>query len=468
MAFLHGRIDYERAAAEKMTAYDFKLDRMRELLALLGDPQETIPAVHITGTKGKGSTAVMAAEMLTAAGYRTGLFTSPHISVFEERMRVDGRPPDERRSADLLEDVAAAVLQLDVQGPAMRPTYFEIATAMAWLYFRRERCDFVVLEVGLGGRLDSTNLCRPEVTVITNVSRDHTNVLGETVQEIAAEKAGILKPNVPVVCGVVDPDVVTLIRRRAEELDAKLLQRGRDFDDVYRRPVTIQSARVDSPSAPGESPGANYLVDVRTPYSRFSSLPLRLAGAFQGKNAAAAVTAVDVLRNRGFSISDEAIVAGMNNVHWPLRLEVLRTDPLVIVDAAHNEAAAAALVTALRTEFPAGRRTLIFAASRDKPVERIAAELFPAFDAVVLTQFVANPRAIPPEQLAARIASAGNSPRMLTAADPSAACSLALKSAGDGDLICATGSFYLAAEVRQILQGESPAVSPTAIVPALM
>jgi dihydrofolate synthase / folylpolyglutamate synthase len=472
--FLHSRIDYERAAAEKLTARDFKLDRMAELLARLGNPQETIPAVHITGTKGKGSTAVMTAEMLTAAGYRTGLFTSPHVSAFEERMRVDGRMPSREECTDLLDEVAAEVMRLDVQGPAMRPTYFEIATAMAWLYFRRRQCDFVVLEVGLGGRFDSTNLCRPEVAVITNVSRDHMHVLGNTAREIAAEKAGIIKPHIPVVCGVERPDAAEVIHAAAARCESPLYQSGRDFDAVYRRHI---------PGISGNPRDVSPTVDVTAPFTTFTSLPLTLRGEHQARNAATAVTAIDVLRNRGFAIFDTAVAAGMANVRWPLRLEVLRRSPIVIADAAHNEASAAALVAALRSEFTAERRILVFAASRDKDVPAIAANLFPAFDTVIATQFVGNPRAIPPGELADQVAEAASfranrsgteagsfgfgGGRLLTAANPLEAYALALEMSAAGDLICASGSFYLAAEVRNAVLGaplpeELPTAAPTA------
>lgn len=428
MAFLTARIDYERAAADSLTARGFKLDRMRELLARLGDPQSTIPAVHIAGTKGKGSTAVMTAEILAAAGLRTGLFTSPHVAAFEERMRVNGEMPSQAGFVELLDRVAPVVRELDERGPEMRATYFEIATAMAWLYFVRERCDLAVLEVGLGGRLDSTNLCRPEVTAITNVSRDHMHLLGNTPVEIAAEKAGIIKPGVPILCGETRPEPAAVITAIAAEREAPLLRRDVDFRSTYRRD------------------GNGAVVDVETPRGRYEAIPLTLAGAYQADNAALAVTAIDVLRERGFAIPREAVARGMANVRWPLRLEVLGREPTIVVDAAHNEASAAALVGALRAEFPAERRTLIFAASRDKDVERIAAALFPAFDTIVLTQFVGNPRAIPPRELRARVAEFATDVHV--AHTPAEALAQALATARPQDLICATGSFYLAAEVR--------------------
>lgn len=448
MRFLAARIDYERAAAERLTTRDFKLDRMRELLARLDDPQETIPAVHIAGTKGKGSTAVMTAEILAASGYRTGLFTSPHIAAFEERMRVDGRSPDRDVCVELLNEVAGVVVQMDVESPAMQPTYFEIATAMAWLDFRRERCDFAVLEVGLGGRLDSTNLCRPEATVLTNVGLDHTNILGKSISKIAREKAGIIKPHVPVVSGVMHPEARRIVQQTAFEHQADLLQSGEEIvfehhaggDD--RRPATV---------------------DVVLPFSRYDAVPLTLVGRHQGANAALAVATADLLDRRGYHVPREAVFAGMTNVRWPLRFERIGDSPAFVVDAAHNADSALAVVDTLNAEYPGRRKTLIFAASRDKDVERLAEILFPHFDGVILTSFLGNPRSVPPDELQARTAGRSRfAPRL--AADPRAAVNLALCDSSPDDVVCATGSFYLAAEVRGVLTAndagiESPGVA---------
>jgi len=475
MAFLNDRINYERAAAQKMFARGVKLDRMRELLALLGNPQETIPVVHIAGTKGKGSTAVMAAGILTASGYRTGLFTSPHVSVFEERMRVDGVCPSAEECVELVREVAAAVAVLDGQDAALSPTYFEIATAMAWLYFREAKCDFVVLEVGLGGRLDATNLCRPEVTVITNVSRDHTSILGNTKEKIAREKAGIIKPHVPLVSGVDHPGAREVVRQRAAEQRAAIFQWKRDFRFQYT------PKRDEDRTLPA-------MVNVVTPWNRYNNVPLPLAGIHQAQNAALAVTAIDVLRQRGYGVPVEAVGTGMAGVRWPLRLEVVQKSPMVIVDAAHNAASAEALVAALKAEFPARRNTLIFAASRDKNVERLAEILFPYFDDVILTRFVGNPRAIPPEEIRERTTTCPNriagdeavrteSPATdrkpgfskkpgfcAVAENPHDAVTAAMNHSDGDDLTCATGSFYLAAEVRSILlEQHAPGMPPEAV-----
>lgn len=476
IAYLSGRIDYERAAAERMTTRDFKLDRMRELLARLGDPQETIPAVHVAGTKGKGSTAAMTAEILTAAGYRTGLFTSPHIAAFEERMRVDGASPSRETCVELLNEVAAAVLTMDVQGPALQPTYFEIATAMAWLYFRRQRCDFVVLEVGLGGRLDSTNLCRPEVTVITNVSLDHTNVLGHTVPEIAREKAGVIKPHVPVISGATDPAARDIVRAVAEFNEADRLQQDETIDFEYHRTgardprsgsrvdgsalmIDGQRDRLDRPSpithrpdhhsplATHQSPAT---VDVELPRARYDAVPLMLVGSHQAANAALAIAAADLLDRRGYHVPPQAVYAGMANVRWPLRFEVIGEEPIFVIDAAHNAASAEALANTVAAEFGDRRKTLVFAVSREKEVERIAESLFPRFDRIVLTRFLGNPRAVSPRELMYRTRGLCRG-SVVTAENPASAIARARRETSEGEIVCATGSFYLAAEVRDVL-----------------
>lgn len=460
LAFLNARLNYERTAAEKVSVRDFKPDRMQRLLALLGNPQNTIPAVHIAGTKGKGSTAVMVAEILQAGGYRTGLFTSPHVRDFEERMQVNGRCPPAETLVALTDETAEAVEHLDRLGPEYGPTYFEIAMAMAWQFFRRECCDFVVLEVGLGGRLDATNICHPEVTVLTNVSRDHMHLLGNTPAEIAAEKAGIIKSHIPVVSGVLHPAARKVIRDTTREHSADLYELQRDIRYLRRRtPEKI-------PAAGSLRALSGSFLDVETPFTGYENLPLTLAGAHQAANAALAVSAVDVLRRRGYPVPAEAVSAGLSAVRWPIRLEVLGTSPLLIADAAHNEASVTATVRALREEFPAGPRTLLFGVSRDKDVEQLAAVLFPHFDRIILTRFLGNPRAVDPEELEQRTA-AFASGELSTADDPKSAVNAARLCTPEHGLICATGSFYLAAEVRTLLCAEEPAtetVPPPAIV----
>ena len=452
MEFLSRRINYERTAMDRRAARAIKLERMRALLSLLENPHEQCPAVHVAGTKGKGSTAVMIAEMLAAAGYRVGLFTSPHVATFAERMAVNGARATQRQIVALVNRVAPEVERLDREDEWNAPTYFEIATTMAWLFFREQKTEIDVLEVGLGGRLDSTNVCRPELTVITNISLDHTQVLGESLREIAREKAGIIKPGIPVVSGVQEADAREEILAVAARHSAAVRQLGDDIRYTYHRAVRTNGSTVPAS------------VDVENPFKKHLAIPLTLAGEHQAANAALAVTAIDWLNSNGRPISEDAVRRGMNAVRWPIRLEVLQQRPQVLVDAAHNPASARALAAAVREEFPADRRILLFAVSRDKDALRIAGELFPLFDEVVLTAFIGNPRAVPADELFAvthRLAS--RSPHI--ASDPAEAWMKARELAGSNDLILATGSFYLAAEMREIVLSSETGVSANGVSP---
>jgi dihydrofolate synthase/folylpolyglutamate synthase len=444
VAYLFDRINYENALAGSYSTRDFKLDRMRQLLSLLGDPHQRVPAVHVAGTKGKGSTAVMVAEILSAADCRTGLFTSPHVSAFEERMTVDGVSPSRQQVVDLVNRVAAAAERLDRSAGPMRPTFFEITTAMAWLYFSDGNVERAVLEVGLGGRLDSTNLCRSDVCIITNVGHDHTEQLGNTLSKIAAEKAGIVKPGIPVLSGVglAAPRAVVADVCRAN--GAPLVELGRDI-----RFVRSDAADGAAQSVIAED-SSETLLDVETPGRTWTRVPVRLCGSHQHANAALAVAAVNVLRRQGERIPIDAVRRGMSAVHAPLRIEVLRRRPTVIVDAAHNPDSAGALTTTLDAHFRARRRILIFAATRDKDVAGLVRLLLPKFDTVILSQYTSNPRGLPVEQLERVVQSAG-AVGYYVAADAASAWKLAAQLAEEEDLVCATGSFYFAAEMRMLL-----------------
>lgn len=433
---LYGRINYERAASDSYSASDFKLDRMRRLLQLLGDPQEQIPAVHIAGTKGKGSTSVMVAEMLAAAGYRTGLYTSPHITQFEERMKVNGAMPSRDELVELVNLVRPSVEEMDRGPDPLPPTYFEIATALAWLFFVRQRAELAILEVGLGGRLDSTNVCRPLVCVITNISRDHTHLLGNTLRQIATEKAGIIKPGVPVVSGISNPEALAAVQEICEERGAPLRLLGREIQFRHN----LETPEFPPPMFAGS-------VDVRTLWRDWRNIPLTLPGSHQAANAALAVAAIDELNQQGWPVSESAVFAGMQGVRWPARIEVLRRQPTVIVDAAHNWESIAALLRTLDEQFPARRRILIFSTTRDKDAAGMLRQLLPRFETVILTRYLSNPRAVPCEELLRLTQRISDEP-VHVASDPAAAWHLAQRLAGEQDLICVTGSFFLAAELR--------------------
>jgi dihydrofolate synthase/folylpolyglutamate synthase len=446
--YLLGRVNYERIAGAQFTVDDFKLDRMRELLMRLGDPQEAIPAVHIAGTKGKGSTAALVARILSAAGIRTGLFTSPHVSAFEERMAVDGVCPAPRELVELVAAVAGAVAELDRTPGRMSPTYFEIATAMAWLYFRERRAEIAVLEVGMGGRLDATNVCRPEVTVITSISRDHTRQLGSRLEQIAAEKAGIIKQGVPAVSGVSSEPARGVIAGVCRAHAAPLFELGKDFHYAYR-PALIAPQRGYESSA---------TASVRTCRKNWNDLVLPLVGEHQARNLALAIGAIERLIERGWGIPDEAVPAGLALFRFPGRIEVVGRSPTVIIDTAHNWEAVAALLKTLDESFPARRRVLVFAATRDKDVAGMLRQLLPRFDTVVLTSFQNNARQVPVEALAKLARDLGDQP-LYAAADPTAAWKLARRLAGPDDLICITGSFFIAAELRELIVDEGASAS---------
>src|SRR5438874_2151337 len=450
IAFLQRRINYERTPSVPYLSPAFTLDRMRRLMSLLGDPHLGLKAIHIAGTKGKGSTAAMVAAVLTATGYRTGLYTSPHLERIEERLVIDGQicPPD--KFLALAAEVQPAVEILDRESEAQGttgPTFFEVTTAMAFLHFAQANVDAAVLEVGLGGRLDSTNVCNPEVCIITSISFDHVRQLGHTLAAIAAEKAGIIKRGVPVISGVINVEPRETIAHRAAELAAPLFQRGIDFDlspllTTHHSPLTCFSYREPATS----------------PTYELRDIELNLLGHHQAANAAAAIAAINRLRDRGWSISDEAIRRGLATAHIPARIEQIQSSPAIILDVAHNLASIEALLAVVRERFAPHQRIAVFASSKDKDYTGMLKLVLPAFDTVFLTQYIHNPRAAPAESLLATAleirGAAGNGARrpiLHATVRPQDALRLARAVAGSDDLICIAGSFFLAAELRPLL-----------------
>jgi dihydrofolate synthase/folylpolyglutamate synthase len=414
---------------------DLKLDRMRELLRRLGDPQRRLRLLHVAGSKGKGSTAAMLAAVLRRAGYRTGLFTSPHLCRVEERLQVDGEPVTAPELTALLDEVRGAL----AAGPRLEPTFFEIATAAGFLHFVRRRVDAAVVEVGLGGRFDSTNVCRPAVALITSISFDHTQQLGNRLASIAMEKAGILKPGVPAVSGVTVPEAREVIERIARERGSPLRQLGADFHYRYE-PGRVTADGLRRPR-----------VEVRTWRRTWPVLEVGLLGEHQAANAAVALACVELLRERGWHVGDAAVAAGLAEVAWPARLEVVSRRPLVVLDCAHNVASAHALAETLRESFPAGRRLLVFAASSDKDLAGMLGVLAPHFAHAFVTRYGQNTRSAPPEDLADLLRGSGLPATVCGTATE--AWQAARAAAGPDDLVCVTGSVYLAGELRPVLVG---------------
>ena len=391
--YLYSFVDYSLSRTYKYSAETFDLRRMVAFLRALGDPQNRYPAVHITGTKGKGSVSAILASVLRTAGYRVGFYTSPHLQDFCERAQVNGQ----LIPRETLIEIVLKMKALVDAGAAPGITTFELSTALAFDYFASVNVDVAVVEVGLGGRLDATNVITPLASVITSLSYDHMNLLGDTLAQIAAEKGGIIKPGVPLITAPHKPEALEVLERMAAERGAVHTLVGRDwFFQPVRHSLDEQSFQIwsvdeqrqlDELKAQGHEADWNPL-----------TLTLPLLGQHQIENGAVAYAALMVLRERGLPVAADAIEAGFREVRWPGRFEILGRAPYVVADGAHNRDSAQKLAATLREYFPGRRVTLIFGASSDKDVTGMLEELLPAVQSVIFTQAV-HPRAQDPEAL---------------------------------------------------------------------
>jgi dihydrofolate synthase/folylpolyglutamate synthase len=443
VAFWYTHVNYEQRSPR---AADLRLERMRTLLQRLDNPQERLRIVHVAGSKGKGSTSALLASILRCAGHRTGLFTSPHLCRVEERIQVDGEPIAPTELAEILTVIRRAA-QLDPEPP----TFFEIATAAGFLHFLRRHVDAAVVEVGLGGRFDSTNVCMPLASLITSISLDHTEQLGDRLSLIAMEKAGIVKPGRPTISGASAPEARSVIEAICRERGSVLRQIGRDFHYRY------EPAQVDS-LANGNS-RRRPRVRVQSLQRQWPPMEIGLFGEHQAANAAVAVCCVEELRLQGLRIPDDAIAAGLAAVQWPARLELLGRHPLVVLDCAHNVASAEALVATLRESFPPVRRLLIFAGSGDKDIRGMFEVLAPHFNDAFFCRYASSRRSVPPEQLGAVWRSVSDKP-FYVYDQAGEAWDAARKAARPDDLICITGSVFLAGELRPVLVRHEEIRSP--------
>jgi len=407
------------------------------LMELAGNPHCTFPSVHVAGTNGKGSTSAFIANMLQSAGYRVGLYTSPHLVSFTERMRINGTPVDEARVVALaarVRDSYQHASPVAVPVP-INPTFFEVTTTMAFQYFAEEAVDIAVIEVGMGGRLDSTNVILPKVSVITNIDREHTEYLGETLTQIAQEKAGIIKPGVPVVTGVDQPEVIAVVERTAASQNAR----------VYRMPMEFSPEQVVS--------GFQQRFDYRGIEVHYQDLRINMLGSYQVKNACLALAAVECLRDAGMDIDETALRQGLLQTRWEGRLERVSERPDIYLDGAHNPASANMLRQAVK-EMRAGYRKLVLVIGilGDKDYRGILAELVPLADAVVVTKPDYG-RAMSVAALAAEVRKMHAS---VNIADTLAlAIDRAREMASSDDLILVTGSLYVVGDARALFQGES-------------
>ncbi len=428
--YLYSFVDYSLKHSSELAKADFNLDRMRALMAELGNPQEKYRIAHVAGTKGKGSVCALAASGLRAAGYRTGLYTSPHLIDYCERIQVDGTPIPHGRLVELLDEMKPAIQRIP------KLTTFEITTALGLLYFARERVEAAVVEVGLGGRLDATNVVTPAVTAITSLSYDHMAVLGDTLAKIAGEKAGIIKVGIPVISAPQQEESLAVLERIARERGASFTLVGRD---VEFGPV--------SHSLDGQSLSVTWRHQTL-------NLTIPLLGIHQVQNAAVAVTVLWVMRGQGLALSDPKIQDGFAHVEWPARFEVARREPPVIFDSAHNQDSFAHLRQALDDYFPRRSIYLIFGASEDKNIPGMFEEIRARVRRVLITK-AEHPRALAPEQIAEYADKAGLPYEVIVPVKRAAVRALEL-SAKDGSIVVSAGSMFVTAEVMAAWQVKEP------------
>jgi len=421
LRLIFARSDFERGIRPPYAERVWRLDRVRELLEAIGDPHKAYRSVHVAGTKGKGSTTAMIEAVLRAAGYQTGMYTSPHLHTFRERIRIGGELIPER-------DVCQIMTRLkSVLDSRPLVTVFEIITALAMDAFRERKVEWAVFEVGLGGRLDATNVIAPAVSVITSISMDHVAVLGNSIAAIAGEKAGIIKPGTPVVTSPQHPEAMAVIKARAEQHKAPLTVVGRDWSGETR----------------AWTQGGQEFAALHGSDCVYPSVRIPLLGDHQIENAVVALAAIEQLREQNVDIPRDAVTAGMASVHWPGRLQRLSNAPAVIVDGAHNPYSLQKILQSVQAHLGDGHLLVVFGASRSHDPVKLLAEVLPACMSVYLTQ-ANHPKATPADDLLT-IASK-HSCRASTHADTGRALGAAVADARSIDTVLVTGSLFVVAE----------------------
>jgi dihydrofolate synthase/folylpolyglutamate synthase len=445
--YLYSYVDYSVKRKYRYSPDVFDLVRVTELLASLGNPHENYPSIHVAGTKGKGSVSALLASCLTEHGYKTALYTSPHLLHFTERIQIDGREIPEER-------VVAFVAKLkELMGEESDLTVYELITAMAFDYFAREDVDCAVVEVGLGGRLDATNVLTPLVTIITSLSYDHMHLLGESLSDIAREKGGIIKPDVPIVMAPQQFEAERVVEEIAEERGAPLIQVGTDWHfapgshELDGQSLYVWSAK-EQPlmDAFVESAGGEEWAPPR--------FEIPLLGHHQVVNASVAYAALKAVDEAGLKISEESIRQGFRKVQWPGRFQVLSEHPALVIDSAHNRDSALKLRIAIDDYFPGRQVLLIFGASEDKDLTGMMTELVPRISRLIVTQ-ASHPRAADPEELANLARGFGLKVEVITPVK--AALQYALEMQDPDEVVLAAGSLFISGEVLSAWGEISPA-----------
>jgi dihydrofolate synthase / folylpolyglutamate synthase len=437
LRFLSTLSDFERLRIVRYNSENFNLERMRTLLRKLGTPQEHFRSVHVAGTKGKGSTCAMIAAMLQANGYKVGLYTSPHLVDVRERIVIDGEMIPQASFARLVRLMESAIARIKPT-----PTYFDVLTAIAFKYFADHKVDIAVIETGLGGRLDSTNVIRPDVTAITSISLDHTAQLGPTLAHIATEKAGIFKHGIPAVSVIQDPMAEAALKKVAEKVGAPLDFTGQTIEFSYR----FESSRMLGP---------HNRICLTTPNSKFEHLAVPLIGEHQAINCGLALAVIDRLKSRGIAINDARAIEGLTKVSVPGRMEMVSQTPRVIVDGAHNAASLDAAMKAIGQHIPYDSMVVIFGCCGDKDVPGMLERITSGADKVIFTR-IDNVRSADPHELSARYVELYGKMAQV-AENLEDALSIANRAVTKEDLICITGSFYLVGEAKKLFAAKAAA-----------
>ncbi|NIP24039.1 MAG: hypothetical protein GWN67_07535 [Phycisphaerae bacterium] len=434
LKYLYERTDYEKEKRLRYNITTFNLSRMEKLLSLVGNPHKKIPTVHIAGTKGKGSTATMLAKMLEANDYTVGLYTSPHLVHLHERIRVNDKMIRESEMLGLLNRIYASVEKI---AKTEQVSFFEIMTALAFMHFVDVDVDIAVIETGMGGRLDSTNVIRPEVVGITSLSIDHQLQLGETIGSIAKEKAGVFKRGVPVITVEQDPEAMRVLKSEASAIKAPLSVTGSDIDFSQR----FETSREHGPHT---------RICLTTQTSKFEHLRVPLYGKHQAINCGLALAMLDKLKSSGYEINDEKATEGLYDVSLTGRMEMICDDPRIMIDAAHNAASIRALIHAIGQNIPYDSMVVIFGCNSDKDVKGMLHQLQYGADKVIFTRSK-SAKAMSPEDLAEMYTEMCG--KMCQSATTLGEALRLAKSAVDReDLICITGSFYLIGQAKKRFQ----------------
>jgi dihydrofolate synthase/folylpolyglutamate synthase len=432
VAYLLEQTDYERMRVVQYDETTFKLDRMRTLLKALGDPQDKVSLVHVAGTVGKGSTVAMLSAMLRGNGYTVGEYTSPHLIDIRERIVVNGEMVPEESFTNILKEVVAAANK-----EKTTPTFFELVTAVAFKYFAEQAIDIAVIETGLGGRLDSTNIITPLVSLITKIDLDHTNILGTTVEEIAREKAGIFKSSVPAISAHQSDEVIAVLKECAKESQTEVKVVATDIEF---------SARFG-----GGADGKQHTrICVITEESQYMHIPVPLNGEHQATNCALAISAIDQLKKVGYEFDNLTLYNSLAETNIEGRMEVVWQRPQIIVDGAHNPTSLQTLIKSIGAHVPYDSMVCIFGCCQDKDVDGMLHKISLGADKIIFTKAQGNQRAAEPKILQKRFAEISGKMTQIANSLPEA-LEIAAQAASRDDLICVTGSFYLVGETKKHL-----------------